>query len=256
MPQNFANRLLLSRQAIYLLRQAGLKELAEGDIDIHAARKIALWRQSSGAEIYLFSLLTTASRAIARDYFTQLDLQPGLSTVALAGNQHALSELTTANHSYLDCYPGEDLSAAIEPGMTASSIQTRQQLLADFFFLDALTDNPAAGSFKDLLDDTEIISPEVFKLQAADDVTGTVSGYRLFPNPVVEQIGLDLDLSENTDVTISISNFNGQVLNTQYSELVKGINSLQFDVANLTAGIYTINIFNQQLLLSKRFIKQ
>ena len=102
-------------------------------------------------------------------------------------------------------------------------------------------------------DDTEIISPEVFKLQAADDVTGTVSGYRLFPNPVVEQIGLDLDLSENTDVTISISNFNGQVLNTQYSELVKGINSLQFDVANLTAGIYTINIFNQQLLLSKRF---
>jgi len=158
MSQTFSNKLLLNKQTLSLLRQAGLKEVAEGAIDIHAARKIALWRQSSGAEVYLFALLTTASREIARHYLTQLDLQPGLSTVHSAKGEQTLPELSTAYQAYLDYYPGEALILVNEPGMATAAIQARQTLLADLFFLDALSDNTAAESFKDLLDDTDLDS--------------------------------------------------------------------------------------------------
>ncbi len=156
MPRTFRNKLLLKKPTLYRLRQAGLREVAEGDIDIHAARKIALWRQSSGAEVYLFALLTTASREIARHYLTQLDLHPGLSTVHSAKGEQTLLQLSTAYQAYLDCYPGEALSLANEPGMATAAIQARQTLIADLFFLDALSDNPATESFKDLLDDNDL----------------------------------------------------------------------------------------------------
>ncbi len=90
------NRLLLHKQALVPVAKSRFKEVAEGGIDIHAARRIALWRQSSGAEVYLFALLTTASREIARHYLLKLGLQPGLSTIHLSGAQHALPGLATA----------------------------------------------------------------------------------------------------------------------------------------------------------------
>ena len=158
MPQTFINKLLLKKRALYLLQEAGLREVAEGDIDIHAARKIALWRQSSGAEVYLFALLTTASRGMARHYLPQIGLQPGLSTIHSAKGVQALPELSTAYQAYLECYPGEALSLVNEPGMATATIQARQALLADLFFLDALSENPAAESFKDLLDDSDLAS--------------------------------------------------------------------------------------------------
>ncbi len=42
--------------------------------------------------------------------------------------------------------------------MAATAIRARQKLIADLFFLDALADNPAAGEFRDLLDDAELSS--------------------------------------------------------------------------------------------------
>jgi glycosidase len=158
MPQTFTIKLLLKKQALSLLQEAGLREIAEGDIDIHAARKIALWRQSSGAEVYLFALLTTASREMAQHYLPQMGLQPGLSTIHSAKGELALPELSTAYQAYLECYPGEALSLVNQPGMATAAIQARQALLADLFFLDALSENPATKSFKDLLDDSDLAS--------------------------------------------------------------------------------------------------
>jgi glycosidase len=42
--------------------------------------------------------------------------------------------------------------------MSKAAIQARQKLLADLFFLDALSENPAAEAFKDLLDDSDLSS--------------------------------------------------------------------------------------------------
>ncbi len=158
MSRVLVNKLLLHKQALDLLQQAGLREVAKGEIDIQAARKIALCRQSSGAEVYLFALLSTATRETARHYLVDQNWQPGLATLHVAGEQHSLPELAIAYKDYLDCYPGEELCAASEPGMAEAVIQTRQSLLANLFLLDTLTDNPAAAPFKDLFNDEEIRS--------------------------------------------------------------------------------------------------
>ena len=102
---------------------------------------------------------------------------------------------------------------------------------------------------------TELITPEIVKLQS-DNIGGVVTGYKLYPNPTVDQISLTLDLTDGTDVTISITNYNGQVVKSQFTSLNSGLNNLQFEVNDLTAGLYTISVYNDQRLLSQRFIKQ
>ncbi len=158
MPQAPDNRLLLNRQALLELRQAGLKNTAENPINLTAARKIALWRQSDGIDLYLFSLLITAFRALSQRYFIHLELEPDLSSINCAGTKQDMPELQTAFLATSTCYPRKDVESATAPGMLATNIKSRQQLLADLFILEALTENPAAQSFRDLFNDTELIS--------------------------------------------------------------------------------------------------
>jgi glycosidase len=158
MSQSLDKKLLLNRYAFYQLHKAGRRELTEDLHDISAARNFALWHQSSGAEVYLFTLLTAAARQMARHYLVQLDLQPGLDTVDLAGTTHALPELHTAYRAFLHCYPRKELENASAPVATTAEILSRQRLLAEIFILDALLDNPATQAFQDLFDDTELSS--------------------------------------------------------------------------------------------------
>ncbi|MGK2904918.1 MAG: alpha-amylase family glycosyl hydrolase [Desulfuromonadales bacterium] len=156
MPRPLDKKLLLNRQALNQLRQAGLHELADGITDIHVARKFAHWRGTSGAEVYLLTLLIAASRQVALHYFDQLNLQPGLSEINVAGAVHHLPELGRAYRDFLRCYPREELAKASEPGMSAAETLTRQRLLAEIFILEALTENPATRVFCDLFDDAEL----------------------------------------------------------------------------------------------------
>jgi len=158
MPLPFDKRLLLNRNALHQLQQSGLHELADGMPDINAARKFALWHRTSGAEVYMFTLLTAASRHVALHYFAQLDLHPGLNEIKLAGITHSLPELKTAYHEFLHCYPREDLASANSEDTTGAEALKRQRLLAEMFILEALIDNPATGTFLDLFDDTELSS--------------------------------------------------------------------------------------------------
>ncbi|MBW2690975.1 MAG: alpha-amylase, partial [Deltaproteobacteria bacterium] len=158
MSQPLDKKLLLNRRSIHQLHKAGRRELTENLLDINAARDFALWHQSSGAEVYLFSLLTAAARRMAQHYFARLDLQPGLDKVDLAGTRHPLPELNKAYHAFLHCYPGKDLTKATDPGATEVENLSRQCLLAELFVLEALLDNPATQPFQDLLDDTELSS--------------------------------------------------------------------------------------------------
>ncbi len=149
---------LLNRLALHRLQQAGLNELAEDLLDINAARKFALWRQGSGVETYLFTLLTAAARQMALHYFAQMNLQPGIDKVELAGTMHALPELGTAYREFLHCYPKSELTITNKPDADATERLIRQRLLAEIFILEALLDNPAIQTFRDLIDDTELTS--------------------------------------------------------------------------------------------------
>jgi glycosidase len=178
MPLPFDKKLLINRRALKRLQQAGLSELADGLPDINAARKLALWRQTSGAEVYLLTLLIAASRQLARHYFTHLSLQPGLDEIKLAGTSYPLPKLSTAYREFLHCYPSQELANAVEPAATEAKMVARQRLLAEIFILEALTENPATRSFLDLFDDAELKARFDYRalLRRLTDLSGRLRG--------------------------------------------------------------------------------
>ena len=149
---------LLNRHALDQLQQAGLAELAEDLLDIGAARRFALWRNGSGIEVYLLTLLTAAARQISLRYFDEFKLQPSIDKVHFAGTLHAMPELGTAYREFLYCYPRDEWFRASHPGMHTEKRLARQRLLADVFVLEALLENPATQAFQDLFDDSELSS--------------------------------------------------------------------------------------------------
>jgi glycosidase len=148
--------LILNRAALDALHQAGLNDLAVELNDINAARKLALWRRSSGTDLYLLALMTAASRQVALRYFGEANLKPANDRVLLAGQAHLLPELGSAYRDFLDCYPREALHPARQPGATAAAGLSRLRLLAEIHVLEVLVENPATQDFQDLYDDTDL----------------------------------------------------------------------------------------------------
>ena len=125
------HKLILNRKALDGLHQAGLSDRAVELIDITAARKLALWRQGSGTDLYLLALVIAASRQVALCYFGNAELQPTTDRVVQAGQSHNLPELGTAYRVFLDCYPREELQPASKPEATAAAELSRLRLLAE-----------------------------------------------------------------------------------------------------------------------------
>jgi glycosidase len=156
MSQNIDKRLILNRRSIQELHRAGLAELTGTLHDISAARKLALWHQVSGADVYLLILLIAAARQICGHYFSLLQLEPDLDRLKLASTNHSLPELGTAYRAFLEHYPREDLTRAIDSGTTEERVSSRRHLLTDFFILEFLHNNPALQPFRKLFDDSEL----------------------------------------------------------------------------------------------------
>ncbi len=78
----------------------------------------------------------------------------------------------------------------------------------------------------------------------------------LYPNPAINNMTLDLNLKENQKVQIRFVNSLGQqVLNSQTVDCLQGLNSIQFDVADLPEGIYFAEItLKDNAIVNKRFV--
>ena len=153
MSQRLDNKLLLNRHALQQLQRAGLAELGQGLPDINAAHQFALWNKKSGAEVYLFALLNSATRQTALHYFSRLGLRPGIAMVKVADQSHSAPELAGVYRLFPELYPNQKLEQAKEPDDKPSRKAPRLQLLAELFLLETLADNPAVQAFRPLFDD-------------------------------------------------------------------------------------------------------
>ena len=74
------------------------------------------------------------------------------------------------------------------------------------------------------------------------DVTG-LSNATIYPNPATDYATLSFDLSEANDITISVVNTLGQVVNTISNQSYNaGLQTVNIDVADLAKGIYAVSI--------------
>ena len=88
------------------------------------------------------------------------------------------------------------------------------------------------------------------------DIILTESDFEIMPNPVSDNLNIQLDLREANNLQIQLMHVSGQVLRQESLNLGIGQQNIKWNVANLPSGIYFINLKKDQDVISKKFIKK
>lgn len=72
--------------------------------------------------------------------------------------------------------------------------------------------------------------------------TNSLSEMRIYPNPAVESVNIQVVSSKNEQVRLTISNLLGQVVYTENANLYNGVNYMKVNVSNLKSGVYVVNV--------------
>lgn len=66
---------------------------------------------------------------------------------------------------------------------------------------------------------------------------------QLYPNPATDNVNVQFDLNQNSDVEINVLNLNGQTLySKKLNRIQKGEQNIELPVSNLSSGIYMISV--------------
>ncbi len=87
------------------------------------------------------------------------------------------------------------------------------------------------------------------------DIIG-VDQVRVFPNPTVDKVTIDIEALRAENVDIRIVSFNGSILETRNADLNNNSNILEFDLSNYAAGKYFIQITKNGEEVSIPVVKQ
>jgi hypothetical protein len=68
----------------------------------------------------------------------------------------------------------------------------------------------------------------------------------IYPNPAYEMSNLDIKATEDMEIQLTVFSSTGQILLSQKTALKKGNNIITLDIANLTPGMYHVNIVNDK----------
>lgn len=94
----------------------------------------------------------------------------------------------------------------------------------------------------------------------SEDITGIQNILQtinpgLYPNPVSDVLNVEINSSNQDDVTISIYNYNGQQIISHNSRIENGTNTSTIDVSQLPAGFYFVKISGNQTYETMKFVK-
>ena len=95
-----------------------------------------------------------------------------------------------------------------------------------------------------------VISPEKQSIPAEQ------STLKLYPNPCTNTLTIEFDLSENSNVSLSVYNLNGiKIYNEQLNVQASGAHKMQFNASSLAVGLYIVAITTDKMVIKKNFIK-
>ncbi len=82
-----------------------------------------------------------------------------------------------------------------------------------------------------------------------------VNTFDVVPNPASDHIVMTLDMVTSANATISITNLLGQTIHRNELKLNEGTQSMRFEVAHLTAGIYLVSVQSGSEIITKKILK-
>lgn len=90
-----------------------------------------------------------------------------------------------------------------------------------------------------------------------NDLSETISGIKIFPNPVTNELGLSLTMKENATVQAGLYSLDGRLTNELLNQSVnEGIADFIFNTGSLTSGIYLMKVAVGDKFITKKIFRQ
>lgn len=80
------------------------------------------------------------------------------------------------------------------------------------------------------------------------------SNMKLFPNPVMQELTVQFELLETTNVTLLITDVNGRTLAERQMNLEQGRQEAKLEVSGLAEGIYLLHLQSKKQTSTKKFV--
>jgi hypothetical protein len=110
------------------------------------------------------------------------------------------------------------------------------------------------GSFKSIsFYSSQIIVTDGDLTAIADNKLNTMIS--LYPNPVVDELNIELNTEKSDNITMDIYNYSGQIVYSEKSKLSSGSNSIKLDASQFSAGMYIVKISGSNVYETMRFVK-
>ncbi len=78
----------------------------------------------------------------------------------------------------------------------------------------------------------------------------------IFPNPAVDKIRFQVNFNETNNITLTLYNSNGQVVEKTSRKIYPGENMVKLNISSLSNGIYLLGIKDGSNKVTKRFVKR
>lgn len=88
---------------------------------------------------------------------------------------------------------------------------------------------------------------------AVNEVDASIASFNIIPNPVVSNAVVLFTTTNNSNVTMRITDMTGKVISSREVEAREGDNSVSFERNGLPAGIYFVSLNSGTLSVTKRF---
>jgi|GEM_PF-3525758 len=100
---------------------------------------------------------------------------------------------------------------------------------------------------------------EVCKVSSADRTNLVGDGWQIVslqPVPVQDNMVLDLEVSENSDITLQVFDLAGKLVEELDHKVNTGVNSLNIDASQYAPGAYFLSVNKNGEMLAAKFIKK
>ena len=160
-----------------------------------------------------------------------------------------------------NCYPASIMVSATT--ITLGSNQSASQLSGQYNMLIADLDEASsvgASIVKYTFINTATASDSVqFTLKynvplGVNEITNTISSFEAFPNPATDFTTFKINSKTNTDAKFEVYNALGSSVSSKTIALIEGKNKIDYNVENLSSGIYFASIKIGTSSITKKFI--